>query len=122
MKKVLCLAVAALMLLAMTACGAADDGKYVVGICQLTKHDALDAATQGFMDALIAELGEENVTFDLQVAAGDSGTCAPIVNAFVSEQVDLILANATPPKGANPNSLFFVKHCFGFVLIVEEVS
>lgn len=27
-----------------------------------------------------------------------------------------------PPKGANPNSLFFVKHCFGFVLIVEEVS
>ena len=96
MKKVLCLAVAALMLLAMTACGAADDGKYVVGICQLTKHDALDAATQGFMDALIAELGEENVTFDLQVAAGDSGTCAPIVNAFVSEQVDLILANATP--------------------------
>ena len=96
MKKVLCLAVAALMLLAMTACGAADDGKYVVGICQLTKQDALDAATQGFMDALIAELGEENVTFDLQVAAGDSGTCAPIVNAFVSEQVDLILANATP--------------------------
>lgn len=26
-----------------------------------------------------------------------------------------------PPNSANPNTLFFVKHCFGFVLIVEEV-
>lgn len=32
------------------------------------------------------------------------------------------IACSAPPKGANPNSLFFVKHCFGFVLIVEEVS
>ena len=96
MKKLICLLMAAMMLLGMSACGAADDGKYVIGICQLTKHDALDAATQGFMDALIAELGEENVTFNLQIAAGDSGTCAPIVNAFVSENVDLIMANATP--------------------------
>ena len=31
------------------------------------------------------------------------------------------IACSAPPKGANPNSLFFVKHCFGFVLIVEEV-
>lgn len=32
------------------------------------------------------------------------------------------IACSAPPKGANPNSLFFVKHCFGFVLIVEEVG
>ena len=25
------------------------------------------------------------------------------------------------PNNANPNTLFFVKHCFGFVFIVEEV-
>ena len=25
-------------------------------------------------------------------------------------------------KGANPNSLFFVKHCFGFVVHIEEVG
>lgn len=97
MKKWFALALSALMLLGcLSGCGAKDDGKYVVGICQLTKHDALDAATQGFMDGLKAELGEENVTFDLQIAAGDSGTCAPIINSFVSNGVDLILANATP--------------------------
>ena len=75
----------------------AGEGKvYNVGIIQLVTHDALDAATQGFQDALVAELGEGNVVFDLQNAAGDSNTCATIVNSFVSNEVDLIMANATP--------------------------
>ncbi len=128
MKKILALALAAAMLLAMTACSsssttettsaavaetaaaeteaaaaeteaaaeaAASTAKYVIGICQLVPHDALDAASQGFMDRLTELLGEENVEFDYQTAAGDSATCSPIVNAFVAEEVDLILANAT---------------------------
>ena len=75
---------------------AAGDGQvYVVGICQLVQHDALDAATQGFKDALTEELGD-NVTFDEQNAQGDSNTCSTIINSFVSNDVDLILANATP--------------------------
>ena len=96
MKKILAIICAALMLVSMTACSTEDDGKYVIGICQLAKHDALDAATKGFQDALIAELGAENVTFDLQIAAGESSTCTNIVLDFVSSEVDLILANATP--------------------------
>ena len=98
MKKMTAIILAALMLLSLAACGASEksDGKYTVGICQLVTHDALDAATQGFQDALIAKLGEENVTFDLQNAAGDSNTCSTIANAFVSAEVDLIMANATP--------------------------
>ena len=99
MKKIVSLVLIAMMLLGMTACGAnnaADDGKYTIGICQLVTHDALDAATQGFMDAVKAELGEANVTFDVQNAAGDSNTCASIANAFVAAEVDLIMANATP--------------------------
>ena len=63
-------------------------------MCQLVTHDALDAATQGFMDALTEELGDA-VTFDVQNAAGDSNTCSTIVNSFVAADVDLILANAT---------------------------
>ena len=59
------------MALSLTACGGADDGKYTIGICQLVTHEALDAATKGFQDAVIAALGEENVTFDLQNAAGE---------------------------------------------------
>jgi len=80
---------------------ASTDGKtYNVGICQLVQHEALDAATQGFQDALTELLGEENVKFDLQNASGDSATCATIVNQFVSSDVDLILANATAPLQA----------------------
>ena len=99
MKKFVSFICILLMLLTMTACGgnaAADDGKYYIGICQLVTHDALDAATNGFMDAVKAELGEENVEFDLQNAAGDANTCASIANAFVAAEVDLIMANATP--------------------------
>ena len=80
---------------------AAADGKvYNVGICQLVQHEALDAATQGFKDALTEKLGEGNVKFDEQNASGDSANCATIVNGFVSNNVDLILANATAPLQA----------------------
>ncbi len=72
------------------------EGTYTVGICQLVQHEALDAATQGFKDALNEELGEGTVVFDEQNAQNDSPTCATIINGFVSGDVDLILANATP--------------------------
>ncbi len=68
---------------------------YTVGICQLVQHPALDAATQGFKDALKAKLGDA-VVFDEQNASGDTATCAVISNQFVSSNVDLIMANATP--------------------------
>lgn len=69
---------------------------YKVGVCQLVQHDALDAATEGFKKALEDKLGAENVTIDVQNAAGDSATCSTITNGFVADQVDLIMANATP--------------------------
>ena len=106
MKKFLALALALVMCFAMAACGtpAVEETPtdateaattYHVGICQLVQHVALDAATQGFKDALTEALGDA-VTFDEQNAQGDSNTCSTIVNSFVSNNVDLILANATP--------------------------
>lgn len=125
-KKALALILAGLMTASMTACGSgkaaettqaaadtaaekanetkadetkeeasADGASYKVGICQLVQHVALDAATEGFKDALTEEFGD-NVTFDEQNAQGDSNTCSTIINNFVAEDVDLILANATP--------------------------
>ena len=82
------------------AAEASGDGSYVIGICQLVQHEALDAATQGFKDAVTEALGAENVTFDEQNASNDSATCATIINHFVSNNVDLILANATAPLQA----------------------
>ena len=74
----------------------ADDGAvYTVGISQLVTHPALDAATEGFQDALNALLPGQ-VEFDYQNAANDPATCSTIANAFVSAGVDLIMANATP--------------------------
>lgn len=96
MKKILALLLTLTMVCGLTACGnSASDDTYVVGICQLVQHEALDAATQGFKDALVEDLGDK-VSFDEQNAQGDSNTCSTIVNSFVSNDVDLILANATP--------------------------
>ena len=83
-----------LMVISMTACQKKDD-KYVIGICQLVTHDALDAATKGFKDTLIAEFGDK-VVFKEQNAANDAAMCGTIATTFVSENVDLIMANATP--------------------------
>ena len=97
MKKIVAFVLAAMMLFSLAACGNDGDGgekTYTVGICQLVQHPALDAATQGFKDVLTEKLGE-NVVFEEQNASGDPATCSLICNQFVSDEVDLIMANAT---------------------------
>ena len=111
-KKFLALILSALMILSLAACGgnedtaeepaddagteepAGDGQTYTVGILQQMQHVALDEATQGFQDALTELLGE-SVTIDPQNASGDSANCATIANNFVSQGVDLIMANGT---------------------------
>ena len=92
MKKLLAILVAAMLCLGVTAVA---EATYTVGVCQLVQHPALDAATQGFVDALTEKLGDA-VAIDVQNASGDSNTCSTIVNGFVSDNVSLIMANATP--------------------------
>ena len=121
MKKILAMLLAAMMILSLAACGeqtapettAAPAGDattqaaaqtYVIGICQFLPHPALDAATEGFKAAVIDGLGEENVTFDEQNAAGEASNCSTIVNGLVSANVDLIMANATPAVAAAYNA------------------
>ncbi len=91
--KILSALLIAMMAMSMTACGG-DDGKYNVGVCQLVEHPALDAATQGFQDALKEKLGDD-VVFDVQVAQGEAATCSTITNTFAANGYDLIMANAT---------------------------
>ena len=97
MKKIIALVLAAVLVLGMasTVTAKAEEKTYTVGICQLVQHAALDAATEGFMDALTEKLGD-NVKFDLQNAQGESTTCSTIVTGFVANEYDLIMANATP--------------------------
>ena len=106
MKKITSMILAAAAAVSMTACSSGspsgsdnssggESDTYLVGVCQLVQHVALDAATEGFMDVLTEEFGDK-VEFDEQNASGDPATCSVIVNQFVSEKVDLMLANATP--------------------------
>ena len=110
MKKLLSLLCVAAMIFALAACGgsqapaatqapaaeapAEEAQVFNIGICQLVQHPALDAATQGFKDALTEKLGD-SVSFNEQNASGDAATCSVICNQFVSDEVDLIMANAT---------------------------
>lgn len=96
MKKTLALILALCMIFALAACGTGSAPKtFTVGICQFVQHPALDAATQGFKDALTEKLGDK-VSFVEQNASGDVPTCAVICGQFVTDEVDLIMANATP--------------------------
>ena len=102
LKKWIALLLAVTVMASFAGCGgetAQAEDTYQVGICQLVQHPALDAATEGFQKALKDELGDK-VTFDVQNASGESVNCATIINGFVSNEVDLILANATAPLQA----------------------
>ena len=98
MKKIA--AVAAILVLVCSfafATGEAESSaKYTVGICQLVQHPALDAATQGFIDVLVAEFGDD-IKIENQNASGEISNISTIINGYVSKNVDLIMANATAP-------------------------
>lgn len=110
MKRIIAILCAAIMVLSLAACdGAApsakvDDGKYTIGICQIVRHPALDAATEGFEDAVKELLGEENVEILFGDAANEVTNCTTIINGYVSSNVDLIMANATPAVAAAYNA------------------
>ena len=96
--RILSIALAIVMIfstMALASCNQ-EQKAYKVGVIQLVTHDALDAATEGFVQALKDKLGEENVVIDVQNAANSTDTCATIANTFVTQNVDLIMANATP--------------------------
>ena len=105
MKKLLALLVSVVLVLSACSFALAEEKTYHIGICQLVQHPALDAATKGFRDALTELLGDK-VEFDEQNASGDNATCITIVNGFVSANVDLILANATPALQAAQSATF----------------
>lgn len=79
----------------MMASAVSAEESYKIGICQLTQHEALEQATKGFQDYISEKLGDK-VTFDVQNASGELANCVTVMNAFVSEDMDLILANSTP--------------------------
>ena len=109
MKKILSLAlvIALCACTSLVSCGESTD--FTVGICQLMEHESLDKATNGFIDALTAELEKagKTVTFNTQVA-GEPNLCTTVINTFTAKNVDLIMANATPALLAAANATTFI--------------
>lgn len=79
---------------------------FKIGISQFVEHPALDAARQGFIDGLKEAGFEEgkNIEIILENAQADFPTTQTIANDLVSQNVDLILAIATPSAQSAANA------------------
>lgn len=109
-KKLLISLVAIISIIVLVACGNNDtedtdagsdeEGTetYTIGASQFVEHPSLDAAYEGFQEA-IADAGL-NVEYDLQSAQADQNNTSTIAQGFVADNVDLIFANATPSAQA----------------------
>ncbi|MDN5559918.1 MAG: sugar ABC transporter substrate-binding protein, partial [Ruaniaceae bacterium] len=84
------------------ATGAATDtatgDSYSVGILQLVDHASLDQANQGFVQAF--EDAGIDVSFDQKNANGDQTVASTIAGTFAAQDLDLVLAIATPAAQA----------------------
>ncbi len=98
----------ALMLFALPGCtpgnespGEAEEN-FNIGIVQIVRHEALDQAKEGFVQALEDEGFSEgvNLTISYKCAEGEQATARSIADGFVADEVDLILAIATPAAQA----------------------
>jgi putative tryptophan/tyrosine transport system substrate-binding protein len=69
-----------------------------IGIIQYVEHVALDSAREGFIDALSDNgyVEGENIEIDVQNAQADQSNLSTISDRFVGNNVDLVLAIATP--------------------------
>lgn len=78
--------------------------EYRIGISQFVEHPALDSAREGFIEGLAEEgFTEENIEFIEQNAQADFATAQSIAQQFKSNNLDLILAIATPNAQAAAN-------------------
>ena len=75
-----------------------DAEKYNIGIVQLVTHGSLDAANQGFVQGLADNgfVDGENIVISQQNAQGEQSNLQSIAQQFLSTEVDLICAIATP--------------------------
>ncbi len=87
----------------MTGCGGgADDDTLKVGIIQLMEHPSLDTIRESIIEGLEEEgyVDGENISIDYQNGQNDMSTMKNIAQKFVGDEVDVIVAIATPAAQA----------------------
>ncbi|PKM48449.1 MAG: sugar ABC transporter substrate-binding protein [Firmicutes bacterium HGW-Firmicutes-6] len=107
LKKISVVFLVVALILAMVGCGGSGikTGGAIpprVGILQYVQHAALDSALEGFKIALSDNgyISGQTIIFLEQNAQGDTNNCSTIADQFVSDNVDLVLAIATPAAQA----------------------
>ncbi len=80
--------------------------KLNIGIVQIIEHPSLDAARKGFLDVLAANGYKEgeNLNVNYENAQGDMPTLNNIAQSLVGDDIDMILAIATPSAQAVANA------------------
>ncbi|MEG2287345.1 MAG: ABC transporter substrate-binding protein [Ruthenibacterium sp.] len=108
MKKLLAFALICVLSLALLAgCGAAPSAPstqegnqttFKIGLLQLVEHPSLDEISAAIQSELTAKAAEQGlaITVDYQNAQNDMSTISTICQQYVADQVDLIIAIATP--------------------------
>lgn len=89
-----------------TSSAQSNEGMLSVGIIQLTKHPALDAAYEGFKDGL-TEAGfveDKDIKYDFNDAQGEKSNCQTIANKLVNNKSDMVLAIGTDAALAAANA------------------
>lgn len=94
------------MLFGMTGCGSGEKPQdsekaaesYKIGIAQFAEHPSLDNCREGFLAGLAEEGIEEGKNLEIMYdnAQTDTGTASTIAENYVSKNVNMICAIATP--------------------------
>ncbi len=81
----------------MTGCGSTSTSKKKVGIIQFMDHTSLNLIKSSF-DKEMKTLGYDssNISYTFKNGQGDTNTCASIANEFSGENLDCVMAIATP--------------------------
>ena len=89
-------------MLAVALALSANAAELKIGITKIVEHPALDAVEQGVIDALSAAGYERDVDVEylLSSAQGDFATAISIAQSFQAQNVDLVVAIATPSAQA----------------------
>lgn len=120
--------VAVSSVIAVSACsggeGASGDGEggdsYAIGISQLVQHPALDAASEGFKKSF--DDADVTVEWDEQNAQGEQANATTIAQTFANEDLDLVLAVATPAAQAAAQAMTNMPVLFTAVTDAEEAG
>lgn len=110
MKKFMSIMMTGMMMATMAGCsngteqksGSADSaGKLQIGVVQIMEHTSLDTIRESFLAEMESlGYGEDKVEFDIQNAQGEQTNLSSICKKFVGDNVDMIVAIATPTAQA----------------------